>query len=154
MVPAVAALPNKLFGVSVKLAFVPTVKLGVDAVLVMAKSGACTTVLTVDDVLLPAPVRLGSSGSAMPIGTMAVAAFAKIPVCGAVPWMVKVTELPTGKVAIVLETLLPATVTAPQAAPNVGVPQDAVTPLMAAGTESVKTVRFAASGPALVTVDV
>ena len=154
IVPAVAILPNKLLGVSVKLALVPTVKLGVDAVLVMAKSGACTTVFTIDDVLLPAPVRPGSSGSVMPAGTMAMAMFDKVPVCGTVPWIVKVTELPAGKVVMVLETLLPVTATAPQAAPDVGVPHIAVTPLMAAGTESVKTVRFAASGPALLTVDV
>lgn len=85
IVPTVAALPARLFGVSVKLALVPTVKLLVDAVLVIAKSGACTTVETGAEVLLPAPVRLGSSGSLIPAGTMAVAEFTSVPVCGAVP---------------------------------------------------------------------
>ena len=66
----------------------------------------------------------------------------------------KVTVPPDGNVVIVLETLLPVTVTPPQAAPIVGAPQEAVTPVMPAGTASVNTVRLAASGPAFVTVDV
>ena len=66
----------------------------------------------------------------------------------------KVTVPPDGKVVIVLDTLLPVTVTAPQAAPIVGMPHEAVTPVIPAGTASVNTVRLALSGPAFVTVDV
>ena len=53
-----------------------------------------------------------------------------------------------------LDTLFPVTVTAPQDAPMVGAPHEAVTPEIPAGTASVNTVRLAPSGPALVTVDV
>jgi hypothetical protein len=153
IVPAVAALPV-LFGVNVKLALIPTVKLAPDATLLIVRFGACTTVITTLEVLFPAPIRDGSSGSAVPDGPIAVDAFANVPLCGAVPVMVNVTVPPAGRVVIVLETLFPATLTVPHTAPPVADPQDPPTPVMAAGTESVNTVRFAGSGPALLTVDV
>jgi hypothetical protein len=59
---------------------------------------------------------------------------------------------PAGNAAMVLLALLPLTLTDPQLAPPVGKPQDAITPVTAAGTLSAKTVPAAASGPALLTV--
>jgi hypothetical protein len=82
--PDVGAFPL-LLGVIVKLAAVPTPNELALAVFVNCKSGDCTTVTTAADVLLPAPVRPVSSGSVIPMGTIAVAVFDKVPDCGAVP---------------------------------------------------------------------
>jgi hypothetical protein len=89
-----------------------------------------------------------------PIGVIAVAALESVPVCGAVPEIVKVTDPPDGKVVIVLVTVLIDTITLPHAAPPVGVPQVAPMPVMPAGKVSLKLVPFAASGPALDTTTV
>lgn len=153
MPPLVASVPE-LDGVNVKLAFTATVKVIDGEVFANRKSGDCTTVTAGGDVLLPAPTRVGSSGSLMPIGTMAVALLDSVPVCGAMPVMVMVTVAPAGRVVIVLMTLLLITFTVPHTAPPVGRPHDAPTPVIATGTVSLKTVKSAASGPALVTVEV
>jgi hypothetical protein len=68
--------------------------------------------------------------------------------------IVNVTLPFAGKLVIVLVTLLPATLTAPHVAPGVGNPQLAVTPVMAAGTASLKVVPLALLGPWLVTTTV
>jgi hypothetical protein len=79
---------------------------------------------------------------------------ANVPDCGAVPWIVKVTLAPAGKAVMVLVTLLPLTLTAPQTAPIVGMPQIPLTPVIVAGTLSLNVEPFAPSGPALLTVTV
>ena len=140
--PLVASEPV-LDGVKVKLAFTPTVKVIDGDVLANRKSGDCTTVTAGAEVLLPAPIRVGSSGSFTPIGAMAVALLDKVPVCGALPLTVKVTLAPAGKEVIVLVTLLPITFTVPQTAPPVGNTHDALTAVMAAGTVSLKEVKSA-----------
>ena len=85
MVPVVAAVPVMLFGVNVKLPVPPTVNVPLLEVLVNCRSGARTVDITVFDVLFPAPVRPGSSGSVTPEGTIAIARLESVPVCGAVP---------------------------------------------------------------------
>ena len=104
------------------------------------------------DVLLPAPVRPGSSGSVMPIGTMAVAKLMSVPDCGAVPLDRK--RHASGGHGRSWCTLFIETLTAPQAAPPAAIPHDALTPVMAEGTLSANTVAFAESGPAFDTVTV
>ena len=67
-----------------------------------------------------------------------------------VPLIVIVTEPPTGSVAIVPLTVLPATLTEPgHTAPPVALPQLAVNPVIDAGTASENVVLLASEGPAL-----
>ena len=79
MVPLVGAVPSVLLGVKVKVAGTPTVNEPLPATLLNCRSGARMAVITVLDVLLPAPVRPGSSGSVTPTGTIAVALLATVP---------------------------------------------------------------------------
>src|SRR5205085_6796795 len=115
---------------------------------VTRRSGATTVVFT-DALLLPAPVRAGSVGSVTPAGVTTLAVFVNVPDCGAVAVIVKVTVAPEGSVAIVLVTALPARLTAPHAAPPVGLPQLAVIADRTAGTLSLDCAALAAWGPAL-----
>src|SRR5690242_20635519 len=98
------------------------------------------------------PVLLPVDGSVVPAGGFAVALLVTdTPLVGAVPSIVNVTLAPLGRVVIVLVTVLPATLTAPHAAPPVGVLQFALTPVMPAGTTSLNVVPFASLGPRFVT---
>ena len=86
---------------------------------------------------------------------VAVAVLLKVPVAlpETVPEMVKVTVLDAGKVATVVVTVLPKTLTAVgHTAPPVLEVQLAVTPVMPAGTASLIDVPPAALGPALLRV--
>ena len=75
----------------------------------------------------------------------------KVPDCGAIPVMVKVTLLPEGSAVMVLVTALPATLTMPHTAPPVALPHEPATPVTAPGTLSVNCAPSAPCGPALET---
>src|SRR5450631_41891 len=130
----------------------PTVKLPA-WLFVTRRSGEITVVFT-DALLLPAPIRDGSVGSTTPAGVTALAVLVNVPDCGATPVTVKVTDPPEGSVVIVLVTELPVTLTAPHAAPPVALPQEAATPVTAAGTLSVNCEALAAWGPVFETTTV
>ena len=98
------------------------------------------------------PVLLPGTGSVVPAGGFAVALFVTdVPLPGAAPVIVNVTLPPLGRVGIVLVTVLPARLTAPHAAPPVGEPHVAPTPVIDAGTASLNVVPFASLGPRFVT---
>ena len=92
-------------------------------------------------------------GSVTPAGAVTVAVLDSVlPLLAVtVPLMVKVTLPPAGSVVLLLLTVEPATLTAPQAAPPAGLPQLAVMLPMPAGSVSAKLAPFAADGPALLT---
>jgi hypothetical protein len=95
-----------------------------------------TIVVFTDELLLPAPVFVGSFGSVVPAGARIFAVFVTMPDCGAVPDSVIVTVPVEGSVVTVLVTLFPTTFTVPQTAPPVALPQLAVTPVTVEGTVS------------------
>ena len=97
-------------------------------------------------------VLLLGSGSLTPLGRPIVAVLVIVPVApgATVPLIVITTLAPEGSVGISPVTLLPDTPTLDgQTAPLLALPQDAVIPVMAAGTASAKLVPLAALGPAL-----
>ena len=88
---------------------------------------------------------------AVPAG-VTVAVFAiVVPLVGAVPVIVNVTLAFAGRVAIVLVTALPATLTPPQVAPPLVVAHVALTLVMPAGTVSANCAPSPALGPAFET---
>ena len=73
-----------------------------------------------------------------------------VPVPDTVPVIVITTLPPTGSAVTMPVTVLPATLTAPHAAPPLAPPQLAITPRTAAGTMSMNVAPSAIVGPALV----
>src|SRR5260221_597270 len=115
-------------------------------VLATVKSATAATGLTV--VLT---VLLAGVGSVVPAGGLAVAVLVSVPLAAVtVPLMVNVTLPPDGRVVTVLVTFCPATLTVPQAAPPVAVPQVAVMLPIPTGTLSLKVAPSAADGPLVV----
>ena len=107
--------------------------------------------------LLPAPVRVGSVGSLTPTGVTAFAVLTSgvAAPSATLPVTVKVTLELAGKVGITMPApCIKATVVfaaVGQAAPPVGVPQVTLVTLRPATEGSLKTVLFAALGPAFET---
>ena len=103
-------------------------------VLTTPTSATGFTVVGVLLLLLPGLVSVTPAGTATVPVLMSAAALA-----GAVPVMVMTTLPPGGSVGIVPLTLLPTTVTEPgHRAPPSGLPQFAPTPVMPAGTASLR----------------
>ena len=104
-------------------------------------------------VLLPEPLRVGSSGSLTSAGTIALAVFVMLPAPVTVPVTVKVKLPVAGKVAIVTPAPCRAATVTPagQTAPPVGVPHEAPVMFNPATAGSVTTVLSALLGPSLVT---
>jgi hypothetical protein len=97
-------------------------------------------------------VLLPGLGSVVPPGGEALAVFEIDPVAegATVPLMVRVTLAPGGKVGIAPETALPDMPIVPgQTAPPSADPQEALRPVMLAGTKSENVELLAALGPSL-----
>jgi hypothetical protein len=97
-------------------------------------------------------VLLPGSGSLTPGGKPIVAVFEMVPVAFAAttPVMVISRLAPEASVGMDPEIVLPDTETAAgQLAPALALPQVALTPLMTEGTISLKVVKLALDGPAL-----
>src|SRR4051794_26310043 len=95
-------------------------------------------------------VLLPLVGSVVPLGGATVAVLLSIAALldDVVPVIVMTTAPPGGSVGTVPLTVLPATLTDPgHTAPPLAPPQLALTPLMAAGTPSLKLVPSASDGP-------
>ena len=95
---------------------------------------------------------LAGAGSVVPAGSVTLAVFAIWPAVPAVPWTVKVTDPPLGKVGMTMPApCIKATVvlgTVGQAAPPRGVPQVTPETVRLATAGSLKTALSAADGPA------
>ena len=107
--------------------------------------------LTLPAVLLPLLLKVGS---VVPAGGVTEAEFTIVPVADALtePVMVMVTLPPAGNVGTWPLTRLPTTETlAGQTAPPSAFEHEALTPVIALGTVSLKIVPLAELGPALLT---